>query len=157
VHTVVFSHINSVFFSSEEVCSSSGCGPLAQNEILAYQTVAYGRFATDVCCESQFLVLVRDLRTGKVLHEVPTGTPKVPKPGLVGAGATTVIVVKPDGAVAWIMETEFMPNEYEIHALDKAGSRMLASGADIAPSSLALAGSTLYWTQAGKPFSASLN
>jgi hypothetical protein len=37
------------------------------------------------------------------------------------------------------------------------GIRTLASGPTVAPSSLALAGSTLYWTQEGKPFSAVLN
>jgi hypothetical protein len=33
---------------------------------------------------------------------------------------------------------------------------LLAQGVDIAPGSLALAGSTLYWTQAGAPQSALL-
>jgi hypothetical protein len=78
-------------------------------------------------------------------------------PFSVGIGATAAIVVKSDGAVAWIVETRQEEGTYEVHAVDKAGSRLLASGADIDPSSLALAGSTLYWTQGGKPMSASLN
>jgi len=38
-----------------------------------------------------------------------------------------------------------------------AGTRLLASGFDVSPSSLALAGSTIYWTQGGKPESSTLN
>jgi len=45
---------------------------------------------------------------------------------------------------------------YEVRAVDKTGSRLLASGGDIDPTSLALAGSTLYWTQGSLPFSAQL-
>jgi butyrate kinase len=107
--------------------------------------------------ESKFIVTVLDLRTGRVIHEVPTGRPQPPNPKVIGAGVTTAIVVKTDGAVAWIVETNFKPAEYEVHALDKSGSRVLASGADVALSSLALTSSTLYWTQGGKPFSARLN
>jgi hypothetical protein len=103
---------------------------------------------------SSWLVFVRDLRSGKVLHEVPTGTPNAPRPGLVGAGFTSVIVVKSDGAVAWITEGAFTD---EVHAVDRTGSRLLVSGPDIERSSLALAGSTLYWTQDGKPMSSVLS
>jgi hypothetical protein len=46
---------------------------------------------------------------------------------------------------------------YEVHAADKAGSRLLATGANIEPNSLALVGNTLYWTQEGKPYFATLN
>jgi len=34
---------------------------------------------------------------------------------------------------------------------------VLATGTSIDPSSLALAGSTLYWSEAGKPFTAQLD
>ena len=47
-------------------------------------------------------------------------------------------------------------NYYDLYALDSSGERLLASGTELAPSSLALAGSTLYWTQGGRPFSAGL-
>ena len=43
--------------------------------------------------------------------------------------------------------------EYTVFALDKAGTRQLAVGSNVVPSSLALAGSTLYWAQGGQAFS----
>jgi hypothetical protein len=101
-------------------------------------------------------VVVRDLRSGRVLHDVPTGTPKA-NPFAVGVGRTLAIVVKSDGAVAWIAQAPPYEGTYQVHALDKSGSRLLASGAEVDPSSLAIGGSTLYWTQGGKPMSAPLN
>lgn len=74
-----------------------------------------------------------------------------------GNGQATEIVLKNNNAVAWIVQTNGEPTIYEVHAVNKTGSRLLASGTDVDPSSLALAGSTLYWTQGGKPASAVLN
>ena len=49
-------------------------------------------------------VEVRDLRTGRLLHEVPTGTPLKPAPHYVGVGPIVGLVLKSDGSVAWIAE-----------------------------------------------------
>lgn len=106
---------------------------------------------------SEWHVIVRDLRTGRVLHKVPTGMPDPAHPKLVGRGEAEGIVVKSDGAVAWINNRVNPESQYEVHALDKTGERVLAVGSDIDPHSLALAGGTLYWTQSGKPMSAPLN
>lgn len=129
-----------------------------EQETLAGPIVAYEE---NYISESlnRWFVVVRDLRTGRVLHKLPTGTPNPPSAQLVGDGYAVAIVVKSDGAVAWIVRTriEPQPNEYQVRAVDKSGSRLLASGTAIDPSSLALAGSTLYWTQGGRPFSAFLN
>jgi len=103
------------------------------------------------------LVVVRDLRSGRVLHKVPTGTPSVPRAAGIGLGPALSLVVKSDGAVAWIVSAGFRNGYYQVHALDGSGSRTLATGRSIDPHSLALAGSTLYWTQEGKPFSSALN
>jgi hypothetical protein len=105
------------------------------------------------------VIVVRNLHDGRVLNRLPTGTPTMPpeNPGDVGVGGATAIVLKSDGAVAWIVAVSGKTTEYQVHAFDKAGSRVLASNTEIAPSSLALAGSTLYWTQGGKPMSAALN
>jgi hypothetical protein len=111
-------------------------------------------------------VVVRDLSTGRVLHKVPTGSPVKSNPYQAGVGPVVALVVKANGSVAWIAEdversmnvgsSEVVPY-FDVWEADKTGSRLLASGFDVDPSSLALAGSTLYWTQGGKPFSASLN
>jgi len=116
---------------------------------------------------------VENLRTGQVLHSVPTGTvpganggqTTVPvgdtPPNTVGVGPIVTLVVKSDGAVAWTVENRIparhVPAIYEVHALDGSGARVLATGSDIDPHSLALAGSTLYWTRDGKPMSAPLD
>jgi hypothetical protein len=99
------------------------------------------------------VIVVRDLRSGRVLHKVPSGTSS----GGLGIGPALSLVVKSDGAVAWTTSALPQDGYYQVHALDKSGSRMLAIGESINPYSLALAGSTLYWTQEGKPFSAPLN
>ena len=111
------------------------------------------------------LVFVRSLVTGRIIHRVPSGPSKPPES--VGAGPLTTLVVKGDGAVAWIVESgreepsaanHFVSHgDYTVFALDKTGTRQLAAGQDIDPHSLGLVGSTLYWTQGGEPGSAVLN
>jgi len=151
---------------------------------LAGSTVAYEEFFTTAnrytlegqAVTTSLRVIVRDLRTGRVLHEVPTGTPPKPEPGSVGVGNVVALVLKRDGSVAWIAKdsersaTAKAPY-FDVYATDKSGTRLLASGTDVDPSSLALSvgathtgdypdaseGSTLYWTQDGKPYSATLD
>ncbi len=65
------------------------------------------------------------------------------------------MAVKSDGSIAWIGGLGTIPVR-GVYVLDKSGQRMLASGPDIDPHSLALVGSTLYWTRGGQPFSAPL-
>jgi hypothetical protein len=109
---------------------------------------------------ARFIVMVRDLRTGHVLHQMPSGTaPKHAR--YVGSGETENIVVKSNGAVAWIARDlareEASKSEYkEIRAVDRSGSRLLAAGPNIASGSLTLVGSTLYWTQGGHTHTATL-
>jgi len=70
------------------------------------------------------------------------------------------LVLKANGAVGWIVETvdQSTPRVagFEVHAADVSGSRLLDSSARIDPSSLALGGSSLYWTDAGQARSARL-
>lgn len=128
--------------------------------IVAYNEWSYGgnRY-TPPSEERPFkqYVIVRNLRTDRVLHRVPTGMKEPDHPMTVGDGPTAAIVVKSNGAVAWVLDTVQSENRYQVHALDKTGERVLATGSNIDPHSLALAGSTLYWTQGGKPMSATLN
>ena len=128
-----------------------GCGGV-EDITLAGPIGAYEESSESPGEGASYTVVVRDLRTGRVLHKVAAGPP--------GRGPTTGIVVKSDGAVAWIVESRAVSNppaEYQVHVLDKTGNRVLASGSEVEPHSLALAGSTLYWTQGGKPMSAVLN
>ncbi len=133
-----------------------GCAGV-EHEVLAGPVVAYEEFgASNEHGTAEWVVVVRNLRTGRVLHREATGMPSAPSSENVGVGATVAIVVKSDGAVAWTNEDESRTS-YQVHAVDESGSRLLASGGDIDPHSLALAGSTLYWTQGGQPYSAPLN
>jgi hypothetical protein len=131
------------------------------NVVLAGPIVAYERYSLSEGLGGQRQgVIAEDLRTGRKLHDEPTGTHKIPGPEPeleFGIGDTTAIVVKTDGSVAWIVKTSAFEGGYQVHAADTTGSRLLASGPDIDPASLALGESTVYWTQGGKPFSATLN
>jgi hypothetical protein len=121
-------------------CTPSGCVG-TDRLTLSGATAAYEEFS--ISPEAHlYLVIVRDLRSGRVMRRLPTG-----------GGLAKDIVVSPVGAVAWIATYGL---EYVVHAVDATGSRVLARGPDIAPRSLALAGKTLYWTQAGKTSSAPL-
>jgi hypothetical protein len=115
-------------------------------------------------------IAVYNLRTGKTVIDTPTGPPEPSSADLkssrgygviVGAGAPTAVVLKTDGAVAWIAappSTRITAalGAYQVYAFDSAGKRMVGAGSDIEPYSLALAGSTVYWTQAGSPHSSAL-
>jgi hypothetical protein len=123
---------------------------------LAGAVVAYAETHFSPYNVSDEYVVVCDLVTGRVVHVVPTGVAVKPVPGQVGIGTVVALVVKGDGSVAWIVGTDPEDGTYQVHVVDGAGSRVLATGADIDPGSLALAGSTLYWTQGGQPRSATL-
>jgi hypothetical protein len=113
--------------------------------LVAYQSSSLP--ATETSGRSEWVVVVRDLRTGRVLHNVPTGTPKLPSAS-VGIGTVLAIVLKRDAAVAWIAETDAArPSEFQVHVVDRSGSRLLAAGHDVNPPFLELAGGTLYWFQ----------
>jgi hypothetical protein len=155
----VYGHKHAYPLGSPPQGSSTGGGGI-ERETLAGPIVAFAQFSGRSVPGNESgkdWVVVVDLRSGKILHEVPTGTPSQPHPGDIGVGPAVAIVVKRDGAVAWIVESGFMPSEYQVHAVDKTGSRLLASDTNIAPSSLKLTGSKLQWTQGGTQASTVLN
>jgi len=140
------------------VGSSSGAGATRKitlvGPIVAWEEWEYTGVTGELGRE-QWRVLVRDLRTGKLLEELPTGTARVNR--WVGVGPTLQIIPSSIGAVAWMAAVAGSDsNELEIHVADARGTRLVAAGSDIAPKSLALAGGTVYWTQAGMPRSVSL-
>jgi hypothetical protein len=142
--------------------SSSGGGGI-RDETLAGTMVAYEEISANESPEGEgtatYLVLVRNLQNGRWVRRAFTGIARESR--YKGVGPLTALVLKSDGSVAWIASVAglsgYVPPEYEVHALDKSGSRLLASGTEIDPHSLALKGSALSWTQTGKPFSAILN
>lgn len=143
--------------------SAGGTGGVI-HEVLAGPVTAYEEFKIGTYEKGEWRVIVRDLRNGRVLHNVPTGPPSEVGPEKMGVGGITTIVVKKDGAAVWILDNYGRPSGpvpsdvqyYEVESVDKSGLRILASGTDIDPSSLALAGSVLYWVQGGQAFSALL-
>jgi hypothetical protein len=107
--------------------------------------------------QSEQRVVVENLRTGRVLYRVPAGTSTSNR---VGFGSITALLVKGDGAAAWIAGNglgDLPSTAYEVGSVEANGSHLLAEGSEIEPHSLALAGSTLSWTQGGKAMSAALN
>jgi len=120
-------------------------------------TIAGPMVAFEETEESRERIVVRDLRTGRfVVRE---------SHGVHGLQGVEQIVVKSDGAVAWMVQVGYghggNPIHREVYAVDASGTRLVAEGEEslnpIERGSLALAGSTLYWTQSGKPLSVPLN
>jgi hypothetical protein len=103
-----------------------------------------------------YTVVVRDLRTGAVLVDVrPSSAPCASG----SYGALDDMVLAPAGVVAWIAYNPAgVPlGSYEVCAASpRLAPEVLASGTNIAPNSLALAGQTLYWAQGGVPQAAVL-
>jgi glucose dehydrogenase len=126
--------------------------------MLGYESYWFTSFPAPGAIECEQYLVVMDLRNGRILHRVPVGTSSPPS---ICFGPVLTMIVKSDGATAWIAEdvqtSESEPDSYEAWAVDKTGARLLVSGPEIEPYSLTLGGSTLYWTQGGKPLSASLD
>ena len=113
--------------------------------------------AAELSDEGYWVVKVWNLSSRRMVHRVPTGRSTNPEPSYNGGGSVEALVLKPDGSVAWIFESvgAGLPG-HSVEAADANGVRLLATGTEIAPHSLALGGSTVYWTQGGKPYSAPL-
>jgi hypothetical protein len=160
-----YGHTKAYRLGSPPECGAPVCFGV-KHEMLAGSVVAYELYFTSEGV-GRWYVVVRDLRNGRMLRNVPTGIPLKHQPENAGVGPVVGLAVKPNGSVAWIAEdferstpttsTSEEARYYDVYASDKSGTRLLASGLNVSPSSLALAGSTLYWTQGGKPESAVLN
>jgi hypothetical protein len=91
-------------------------------------------------------VIVRNLGDGRLLHAVPATTTAHRPESLESVDS---IVVKPDGAVAWIAQTRSIIGRgaaiLEVHRLDIRGQSLLDVGRSIEARSLRLSGSTVSW------------
>lgn len=153
-----------VGFTDECIGSTSGCGgtgPVALAGTLLAREVGI----SSPVLGTSWLVEVEDLRTRRIVRKVPTGSPLEPEPHYSGVGEVVSLVVKNDGGIAWIAwDSERSSNigssnevrYYDVYSSDHTGTHLLAAGTNVAPRSLALVGSTIYWTQAGAPHSAPL-
>lgn len=128
-------------------------GPIA----LAGVDVAYGltEFGVDTISAQ---VIVRNLRSGKQLRSEPATTRAL---GVEFFQSVAAVVVKPDGAVAWVGQggSVIHPGggEIEVDRSDARGRALLDSGAGIDVRSLRLRGSTTSWRHHGRIRSARLD
>jgi hypothetical protein len=112
--------------------------------VLAGTMAAYGSEQCGVDTGSAE-VIVRRLSNGRTLTQLPATT--------IGVGAefyesVTAVVVKRDGAVAWIGVNHSIISKrvaIEVHKDDRAGATLLDSGAGIHTTSLRRDGSRLTW------------
>lgn len=127
-------------------------GPFA----LAGTDVAYGytRYGVDTVAAQ---VIVRDLASGRqVRSEPPTSQP----PRVEFAQSIEAIVVKADGAVAWVGESGSVMSrsrDVEVDRADRRGLARLDSGPGVEAGSLKLHGSTIRWRHGARERSAKLD
>ena len=125
--------------------------------VVAGNDVAYGAETCGVDTGNT-QVIVRRLTDGKQLRAESAVTGQV---GVESYEFISSMVVKPDGAVAWIAHARSLagkgPNPIEVHAADAHGTSLLDSGPAVAPDSLRLRGSKLTWTHGGAVRSATLD
>ncbi len=107
-------------------------------------------------CGSAAEVRVKDLRTGRMEQRAPGAAQSGPE-------RITDLELKPNSSVAWIATTcvPAGPGRDEVRAIDGDGRRTLDTGVDgaaddVQGASLALSGSTLYWTKGGAAVTARL-
>jgi hypothetical protein len=109
--------------------------------------VAYGDDFVGIDSDYE-LVVVRDLRSGRVVHR------RYPRsPGFPGEGSVVLdsILLKRDGAVAWIVSVRpccvvgRKPPAPEVARIDRRGFAVLNRNQRIHPKSLTLRGSTIRW------------
>jgi hypothetical protein len=137
---------------SQSCINSDRVAPVA----LAGKVAAYGvqRCGVDTGTAQ---VVVRRLADGKVLRAAPA-TSRVP--GAESYQSVATVVVKADGAVAWIGQAHSILGhraQIEVHRIDGHGAAELDSGAGIAVGSLRLHGSQLSWTHSLSERSATLS
>jgi hypothetical protein len=125
---------------------------------VAGTAVAYEAMSFDL---KPYRVLVRSLRTGKVIHGA-TSNRRGSAEG--HTGPVQRIVLKRNGSVAWTTSSDCIcegtvPSGYEVHAIGTSNKRrMLDSGPDLDPASLALIarGTQVTWMNGATAHAASL-
>jgi hypothetical protein len=103
--------------------------------------------------EDEEELVVLNLRSGRVLHDPILAAVRSGIPVFFTELTVRQIVVKPDGAVAWLQRNEYAnrfssgpPPTYSIYALDTAGFHRWVLDAPAAPQRFRLSGDTVSWT-----------
>jgi hypothetical protein len=131
---------------------SAQVGPVAVEGALA--AYALERCGVDTGSSE---VIVRSLTNGHQLKAARATTKPVGPESYVTVRS---VVIKADGAVAWIALASSLlahRRDTEVHKSDQHGQRLLDSGGGIDPGSLRLHGSKLTWRDGGGKRSATLS
>jgi hypothetical protein len=137
--------------SAQNCIRSARAGPVVLNGTIT----AYGLESCGVDTGSSELVVQR-LTDGRHLRTVAATVNRVAPESY---SAVTSLVLKRDGAVAWIAEARSIIRngvDIEVHRADKRGEAELDSGTSIDPTSLRLRGSDLSWHAGASTRSATL-
>ena len=127
-------------------------GPVAvAGTVAAYALTSFG---IDIGAS---VIAVRDLASGRLLHQSVAIHRALPQ----AYQLVSAIVVKPDGAVAWISQIESVIRRaaggLAVLRLDAHGAALLDASSRIRPRSLRLHGSTLTWRDGAQLRSATLS
>jgi hypothetical protein len=114
------------------------------NETIAGRFVAYQYLSCSPDCANSD-VRVLDTRTGTVRRSAKAGAGASPMRGL---------VANRSGVAAWARHIQ--GGDWQVRALTPSGEAVIDSAPAIEPTSLAFAGSRLYWLNDGSPKSAVL-
>jgi hypothetical protein len=114
------------------------------NEVVSGRFVGYQNLVCEEDCRNSE-VRILDVKTGSLRRSSKAGE---------GTSGISGFVLKRNGSAAWIRR--FGGDEAAVHTLTATGESVIDTGV-IAPASLALSGSHLYWTKNGAAMSALLN
>lgn len=131
---------------------------------LAGATVAYLTTPVEPGYAQEHAIVARSIATGRALHSVAIRVRTVHRT-MLEAASVLQIVVKPDGALAWIQEDGFgrhgggaaPPTAYSVFAVDRNGFHTLTPELPASPRALTVTGSLLSWTNEATPESAILD
>lgn len=139
------------------------CG-VVFDEALAGTVVAYGESRSEPGGRAPDRIVVRSIFNGRILHggSLYVATPRLT---MIEEAHAIQIVVKPDGAVAWIQEDWFArhggasppPVVYDVFAVDGNGFHSLGIDLPAKPTSLSTEGGALSWVEEGRRRSVALD
>ncbi|HEY1834178.1 MAG TPA: hypothetical protein VGG08_07065 [Solirubrobacteraceae bacterium] len=124
---------------------------------VAYEQI-HAPFEPDLIRPASFYVVVRNLRTGNIVHREPTGASS--DPTSIGLGSARRLVVSKTGAVAWSVidyrtycHTDPTLNCVQVRVIDSRGGAVVAEaqepsrGVGIEANSLTLHAGVISWEQ----------